>query len=157
MEIDRTFNGAFFGSLIGVAAAIAATWAGFLNKDRELDIEMVRLSLSILAGENKDTSASGRRFALRALEKYSGIDIPPDDFELWVASGTLPSTTIAALRPNAFPSDPLIGTRIASQNGQTGIVVGQSPDGITILRQRQGGPPMLETIPWSEFTKPSTD
>lgn len=51
---------------------------------------MVRISLSILAGENKEASAPGRRFALKALEQYSEIDIPAAEFNEWVKTGTIP-------------------------------------------------------------------
>lgn len=78
------------GALFGAVAAVVTGYFGFANKDRELDIEMVRVSLSILSGENVESSHPGRRFALRALQQYSGVDIPADDFETWVASGTVP-------------------------------------------------------------------
>ncbi len=78
------------GSILAFFATSIATTAGYFNRDRELDLEMVKISLSILSGENKDSSAPGRRFALRSLEKYSGVEIPPDDFNSWVQNGTVP-------------------------------------------------------------------
>lgn len=83
------------GLLAGVIAATASICVAaftYFSKDRELDIEMVRISLSILAGEHKEESKPGRRFALRALSKYSDIEIPEPDFTSWVESGTLPGT-----------------------------------------------------------------
>ncbi|MGX5827069.1 hypothetical protein [Mesorhizobium sp. 43Arga] len=67
------------GIIVGIGGTVTTGAFGYLNKNRELDIEMVRVSLSILAGENKDTSLPGRQFALRALERYSGVQIPDAD------------------------------------------------------------------------------
>lgn len=92
-----------------VASAVTLSTAafGYWNKDRELDIEMVRVSLSILAGENKETSLQGRRFALRALKQYSRIDIPDDEFETWAKNGTVPpirwTTTEDWTKPSRQP------------------------------------------------------
>jgi len=82
---------------MGVAAlgSIATIWTGafgYWNTDRSHDIEMVRISLSIMQGENKETSLQGRKFALRALEKYSDVKIPEEEFEIWAKSGTIPET-----------------------------------------------------------------
>lgn len=85
-------------AVLTVIGTIAASSLGYFNKDRELDLEMVRISLSILGGENKDTSAQARRFALRALEKYSGVDIPENDFAAWAENGTVPSIPQVLLR-----------------------------------------------------------
>ncbi|MCB1452864.1 MAG: hypothetical protein KDJ43_04385 [Rhizobiaceae bacterium] len=76
-----------------VATTIGATYT-YWNADRSLDIEMVRISLSILSGENKDTSLNGRKFALRALSRYSDIDIPKGEFEEWASTGTLPEIKV---------------------------------------------------------------
>lgn len=86
----RTVLASALATAITAAATIATGAFGYLNKDRSLDIEMVRISLSILSGENKDTSLNGRKFALRALSKFSGVNIPQDEFETWAESGTVP-------------------------------------------------------------------
>ena len=44
----------------------------YLNRS-ELDIEMVRVSLSIPVDQNKDASLLGRKFALRSLGEYAGV------------------------------------------------------------------------------------
>ncbi len=78
------------GAVIGSLTVIMAPAFGYLSKDRELDIEMVRISLSILASEKQEEAEWGRRFALRALSKYSEVEIPADEFKAWAEKGTLP-------------------------------------------------------------------
>ena len=78
-------------AVLTFGAAVAATSTGYLNKNRELDIQMVNVSLSILRGDSKGTeSEMARRFALRALGKYSGVEIPAEEFDAWVSGGTVP-------------------------------------------------------------------
>ena len=89
-----------FGSIVipaivaGIAAfATVATGAfGYWSRNREQDIEMVRIALSILGGENKDTSLPGRKFALRTLQKHTGVGIPSEEFNEWAEKGTLPKS-----------------------------------------------------------------
>ena len=81
------------GGVVGAAVTIMTATLTYWSKGRELDIEMVRISLAILAGENKDTSLQGRRFALQALEKFSTVDIPDNDFDQWAKTGTVPVLT----------------------------------------------------------------
>lgn len=83
-------------SAIGGLVALLGPALGYFSKDRELDIEMVRISLSILAGENADTSLPGRKFALRTLSQYSKIDIPSEEFEDWAQRGTIPKSLSSA-------------------------------------------------------------
>lgn len=82
--------GVILGGVLTAGAAVAGSAVTYWNTDRGHDIDMVRISLSILGGENEDTSIYGRRFALRALEQYADIDIPDDEFENWARSGTIP-------------------------------------------------------------------
>ncbi len=102
----------------GTVAAIATIWAsafGYWNKNRSQDIEMVNIALSILGGDNKDTSKPGRRFALRVLEKYAGVDIPKDEFEEWSNSGTLPADLyIGSTLMRETSSDPYLRQIVAS-------------------------------------------
>lgn len=86
----EAFMTAAGGAVVGAVATIATGASGYLNQDRALDIEMVRVSLSILSGENKDTSLPGRRFALRSLAKYADVPIPSDEFDEWARRGTIP-------------------------------------------------------------------
>lgn len=77
-------------AVVAASATVATGAFGYLNADRSLDIEMVRISLSILSGENQDTSLNGRKFALRALARYSNIEIPKEEFDVWARTGTIP-------------------------------------------------------------------
>src|SRR5262245_13301762 len=99
-SLGRLFSSQFFTGVIGgiVGAGITLAWStdDYWNKSRKLDVEMVRLSLNILAGDLTEPSMPGRRFALNALEKFSGINIPKDQFELWLSSGTVPAPPISA-------------------------------------------------------------
>ncbi|OBQ64249.1 hypothetical protein EFV37_20470 [Mesorhizobium loti] len=51
------------GGVVGIGGTVTTGAFGYLDNNRELDIEMVKVELSILAGENKDTSLPGRKFA----------------------------------------------------------------------------------------------
>ena len=87
----------FVLTTIGAAAvgALATIWTGafgYWNTDRGQDIQMVNIALSILGGENKDSSIPGRKFALRVLEKYAEVEIPETEFEQWATVGTLPAS-----------------------------------------------------------------
>lgn len=86
--------------LVAAAAAVVGSYFTFFNEGRQLDIEMVGISLSILNGEKggvtrpttqdgEDQYLMGRKFALRALAKYSKVDIPTDELEQWARSGRL--------------------------------------------------------------------
>jgi hypothetical protein len=100
-KLFTTSAWAFYGAVVGTFATVGVGAFGFFNKDREMDIEMVKISLSILAGEKSsifdtpssdEKTAPGRAFALRALEKYSGVNIPEEEFTIWQERGTLPSS-----------------------------------------------------------------
>lgn len=93
----RDFLLTLLSAVLAVIGTISVASFGYFNKDRELDLEMVRISLSILGGENKDTSAPARRYALKALEKYSGVEIPEPDFSTWAENGTVPPLPSALL------------------------------------------------------------
>lgn len=94
----RTFFVSIGGAIIGATATIAVGAFSYANKDKELDIQLVNIGLSILSGENKGTDAEpGRRFALRLLEKYANVEIPDDEFEIWAARGTLTQSPLQRL------------------------------------------------------------
>ncbi len=106
--------------LAGVGAIIGTlltNWFTYASKSRELDIRMVEISLSILAGENEDSNTlQARRFALRALERYSGVDIPADDFESWALKGEVNFGEITSYTLGT-------GTRVYSDRAGRKIIV----------------------------------
>lgn len=77
---------------VGALATIATEAFGYWNTDRDQDIQMVNIALSILGGEVKDQDKSepGRKFALRLLRKYADVEIPETEFNEWARDGTLP-------------------------------------------------------------------
>jgi hypothetical protein len=95
----------------GLAAALATIVAGyfvFFNQGRELDIKMVDISLAILSGDRGGADGgdakeytNARMFALRALSRYSHVDIPSDEMQAWAESGLI-----------SFGAVPLTGTDI---------------------------------------------
>lgn len=90
-----TISPAFFGAFFGIAGTIFASTLGYLNKDRELDLEMVRLSVTILS---TPTSAADndlqRRFAVYALRQFSGVNMSDADLDAWAKTrGSLPRVT----------------------------------------------------------------
>jgi hypothetical protein len=76
--------------LLSAVVSIFATTSDYWSKDRSNDIEMVRISLAILSGENKDTSEVGRKFALRALRDYSNVEMTDAELDEWAENGTIP-------------------------------------------------------------------
>ena len=65
-----------FGGLIGGAVALAGSTFSYWNKNRELDIRMVDVALTILSAKDDSTkSTHARRYALDLLDKYGGVPI----------------------------------------------------------------------------------
>ena len=78
-------------AFIGGAASLGVGYLTFINTDRGHDLKMVEISLSILRGESDaEKSTMARTFALRALEKYSGVELSEPEFSAWVNGGTVP-------------------------------------------------------------------
>ena len=85
--------GVILGAIIGAGATILTSGFGYLNKDRELDIRMVEIGLSILNGEKTEKSEPARQFAVNLIEKYSGVDILQKD--QWVKTGDVPYDAVS--------------------------------------------------------------
>jgi hypothetical protein len=80
-------------------ATLGGAYLVFKNTDRELDIRMVNVALTILSAKDKGTDTiQARRYALRALRRYGGVEIPDAEFDEWAKSGTVPTGTF----PGAF-------------------------------------------------------
>ncbi|WP_349368098.1 hypothetical protein [Salinarimonas sp.] len=82
------FAAAAFGSL----ATIFVGGLDYFNRNKELDIELVNIGLSILRGDatGDENSIYARRFALRILNQYTGAPIPDEEFEAWARQGSTP-------------------------------------------------------------------
>ena len=83
---------AIVSAAIGVGGTIWAASLDFKVKDRELDIRMVDVALTILSAKDVGTkSPYAKRYALRLLSKYGGEPIPDDEQKNWSSdSGELP-------------------------------------------------------------------
>lgn len=91
----------FAASALGALATIVVGYFTFFNASRELDLKMVDVSLAILSGEKGgipdevadqaayDEYYEARKFALRALERYSGVPIEEGAKERWARSGKI--------------------------------------------------------------------
>lgn len=65
-----------FGGLIGGAVALAGSTFTYWNKNRELDIRMVDVALTILSAKDESTKSTyARHYALDLLDKYGGVPI----------------------------------------------------------------------------------
>ncbi|TMV03311.1 hypothetical protein FGK63_20100 [Ruegeria sediminis] len=65
----------------------------YAKENREIDLELAKLSLTILAGEYQEdveNSLPARMFALNALERGTGVKIPEDDKTTWAKTGLTP-------------------------------------------------------------------
>jgi hypothetical protein len=102
-EFSKTLFTGGVGGLVGAAAIITTGAFGYFNRDRELDIQMVHVGLSILKADVPEDSTlrnkNARRFALRLLKKYAAVDMPETEFEEWAEKGTLP---LEEIPPNFF-------------------------------------------------------
>ena len=95
-NITRTFSASLLsgivGAILGATATITTAGFGYLNKDREMDIQMVEIGLSILNGavadDSKEDSKPARAFAVSLLERYADVEISYR--EEWIESGNVP-------------------------------------------------------------------
>lgn len=105
-DLKNTLISASVAAGITLLGTLTAAGLGYFNKDRELDIQMVHVGLSILRGEattdDEKTSEQARRFALNLLNEYSGVNIENEDFEAWLKSGTTPFAEVAAFSRGAI-------------------------------------------------------
>ncbi len=65
----------------------------YAKENREIDLELAKLSLTILAGdyqEDVENSLPARMFALNALERGTGVKIPDEDKRNWAETGLTP-------------------------------------------------------------------
>lgn len=89
--ISKLINGAaiaLFSAFFGAVGTIIVAMTGFFNKDREMDIQMVRIALEILSDPKNmaDEHDGQRKFALNLLQNYSGVKVSEDDESNWRSS-----------------------------------------------------------------------
>jgi predicted NACHT family NTPase len=103
-EVFKGIIGALIGGGIAAYATVHAAELEFenrakevANQARQLDVEMVKISLSILGGEISDKTTASRRFALNALQKYSGVEMIGVDMDQWLAQGSVPEQTLKTI------------------------------------------------------------
>ncbi|MEC5291050.1 cell wall hydrolase [Aurantimonas sp. C2-6-R+9] len=132
-SVYREFTIGLLSAFIGAVATIAIGAFGFFNKDKELDIQLVNIALTILSGKHDtEQSEEARKFALRALSKYSNVDIPQEEFLKWSKSGVLPQGSFqysGELRSDipefeelvrALPEDDFIALTLTGEAGLAG-------------------------------------
>lgn len=96
-----------FAGLIGGAVTLAGQALGYWNKDRELDIRMVDVALTILSAKDDGTKTrQARLYALNLLDTYGRVDISEKDKAEWADSGQVPigDWKATALSNRAFSS-----------------------------------------------------
>lgn len=79
-------------AFVAVVGTIIVGGFDYFNKDKELDIKLVNVGLSILRGEatGDQDSIYARKFALRLLKKYGDVEIPDKEFDAWASKGSVP-------------------------------------------------------------------
>ncbi|MEX0306034.1 MAG: hypothetical protein AB3N12_01495 [Ruegeria sp.] len=85
---------AYIGAYYQYAGLVEQARLEHENKGREIDLELARLSLTILSGEYQDEideTLPARMFALNALERGTGVEIPEEDKDTWARTGITPA------------------------------------------------------------------
>lgn len=79
---------------IGAFASIATDYLAFSNRDRELDLELIRISLGILRGDyerdDQQSAIPARRFAVDTITRLANHDMSEKDREAWASYGVTP-------------------------------------------------------------------
>lgn len=75
-------TGNVFSMVIAGIALVGTIITGFYtytNRNRELDIELVKIGIGILRADPKETQTRGaRQWAVRTVERFSGISFTPE-------------------------------------------------------------------------------
>ncbi len=90
-------GGAFMAARYQFQSDIAETTQKYAKENRVIDLELAKLSLTILAGdyqEDVEKSLPARMFALDALERGTGVTI--NDKETWAKTGLTPNADIVS-------------------------------------------------------------
>lgn len=87
------FGGAVIGGIIGFLGTALPAYLTYSNRDKEVDLELAKLSLSMLADAEGDQELSmlpARRFAVKALLQGTRVELSDEDIEYWVTQGDTP-------------------------------------------------------------------
>lgn len=85
--------GAVIGGVIGFLGTALPAYLTYSNRDKEVDLELAKLSLSMLAEAEGDQELSmlpARRFAVKALLQGTRVELSDEDIEYWVTKGKTP-------------------------------------------------------------------
>jgi hypothetical protein len=91
MKIDfSTVLTSVISAIVTAVSVIGASTLGYFNRDRELDIRMVDVALTILSAKDEGTkSLHAKRYALQLLSNYGGVEISDGDQIAWAADGNV--------------------------------------------------------------------
>ena len=87
-----TLISSILGALCLLMGTIATGYFDFVGKKGGHDVDLTRIALAILAGDNPETSRPARRFAVDLLAHSTGVEISREVKTVWVEEGTLPET-----------------------------------------------------------------
>jgi hypothetical protein len=80
---------------IGIVGTIWGASLGYENKEREFDIRMVEIALSILRGEATEASRPAREYAIQVLRTHPGeIELAEQLWRDWAVGGDVPFTSV---------------------------------------------------------------
>lgn len=90
---------AFISGVLGAATAIGGGYLTFANKDRELDVRLIEISLAILKGhyepdsQDKASIIQARKFAIRTVARLAETHLEPEEIAIWSEGGNTPFDT----------------------------------------------------------------
>ena len=83
-----------FGGAVAALATFSVGWFEFSSRDKELNLELAKISLQILSGEYDPEAERNplpaRRFAILSLIQGTGVSLSDDDIETWAKTGATP-------------------------------------------------------------------
>lgn len=87
---------AFAGGLFAATATVSTGYLNFSNRDRELDIQLIDISLGILRGEHDAAAAerasvvAARRFAVLTITRLSETTLTEKEISAWAEGAGTP-------------------------------------------------------------------
>lgn len=87
--------------VLTLAGVAFGSYTSAQSQNRQQDIRLVEIGLSILKGEITESSQPARAYAIELLKKYpGGVDLPAEVWSDWARSGSVPFGQLA-LGPNS--------------------------------------------------------